>query len=222
MQGCKMAATTMNTTERLQLDDGTGDVDAHRYRSLVGGLLYLMHTRPDISFPVSIVSRFMQNVSKHHYGATKRILKYVAGTLQFGIWYTNTSGFKLQGYTDSDWASSLDDRRSTSGSVFTLGSGAITWNSKKQEIIALSTTKAEYVAATSSACQTIWLRRLIADFNQEQREATHIYCDNKSTISIARNPTHHGRTKHIDIRFHFIWNLISTSSIALIYCTTDD
>ena len=167
MLNYKVAATPMNMNERLQLEDGTDKTDARSFRSLVGGLIYLSHTRPDISFSVGMVSRFMNSPTKHHYGAAKRILRYIAGTLDFGIWYTQVSEFKLVGFTDSDWASSLDDRRSTSGSIFNLGAGAVTWSSKKQATTALSTSEAEYIAATSSACQAVWLRRLLADLHQE-------------------------------------------------------
>lgn len=115
----------------------------------------------------------------------------------------------------------MDDRRSTTGNVFMFGNGAVSWSSTKQNVIALSTTEAEYIAACSTACQAVWMRRLLADMGKIQDEATPIFCDNKSTISIANNPIHHGRTKHIDIRFHFIRELITDGSITLQYCATD-
>lgn len=132
MVNCKVVATPMNVNEKLQLEDGTEKANARSFRSLVGGLIYLAHTRPDISFSMGVISRFMCNPSKHHFGAAKRILRYVAGTLDYGIWYTYVSDFRLFGFTDSDWAGSLDDRRSTSGNIFSLGSCAITWCSKKK------------------------------------------------------------------------------------------
>lgn len=155
MLNCKVAATPMNVNEKLQLEDGTERANATSFRSLVGGLIYLSHTRPDISFSVGMVSRFMNSPTKHHYGAAKRILRYVAGTLDYGIWYTQVSEFKLIGFTDSDWAGSLDDRRSTSGYVFNFGSGAVTWSSRKQATTTLSSSEAEYIAATSSSCQAV-------------------------------------------------------------------
>ena len=109
----------------------------------------------------------------------------------------------MVGFTDSDWAGSLDDRRSTSGNVFMLGSSAIIWSSRKQGITALFSTEAEYVAATSSACQAVWLKRLIEDMGYFQDEPVEILCDNRSAISITKNPTMHGRTKHMDIHFSF-------------------
>ena len=109
----------------------------------------------------------MSNPSKHHFGAAKRILCYVAGTLDFGIWYSHFSNFRLYGFPDSDWASFLDDRNRTSGNIFSFSSGTITWSSKKQVTTALSSSEAEYVATTSSACQCIWLRRILIDLQQK-------------------------------------------------------
>ena len=162
MVNCKVGSTTMNVNEKLQLEEGTERVDARSFRSLVGGLIYFAHTRPDISFSIGVVSRFMNNPSKHHFGAVaKRILRYVTGTLNYGIWYSHVSNFKLYGFVDSHWLGSLDDRKSTSGNIFSFGSGAITWSLKKQVTTALSSSKAEYVAATSSTCQCIWIRRIV-------------------------------------------------------------
>ncbi|KAG6433701.1 hypothetical protein SASPL_105316 [Salvia splendens] len=167
MTNCKAAITPMNLNEKLQLKGGTEEANAASFRSLVGGLIYLTHMRPHIAFVVGMVSRFMHNPTRQHFGPAKRILRYVAGTQSFGIWYSNVAEFELVGFTDSDWAGSVDDRRSTSGFVFNLGSGAVTWSSKKQGVTTLSTAEAEYVDATSSACQGVWLRRLLADFEQE-------------------------------------------------------
>ena len=143
MKNCKDCNTPMNAGEKLCVEDGTGKVDATYFRKLVGGLMYLTHTRPDVMFAVCLVSRFMHNPSKHHLGAAKRILRYIHNTINFGIWYSLVTNFKLTGFTDSDWAGSLDDRRSTSGYYFTFGSGVISWTSKKQATTALSSSEAE-------------------------------------------------------------------------------
>ncbi|URE13018.1 Retrotransposon protein [Musa troglodytarum] len=127
-----------------------------------------------------------------------------------------------KGYSPSDWAGDLDDRKSTSGNIFSLGSSVISWSSKKQATTALSTSEAEYVATTSAACQAIWLRRLLKDLHQEQMEATELFCDNKATIAMTKNPTFHGRTKHIEIRYHFIRDLVASGAIAIKYCGTDE
>jgi len=222
MLNCNPSPTPMNTNEKLVLDDGTGSVNASYFRSLVGGLNYLSHTRPDIAFSVSLISRFMHSPSKQHLGAAKRILRYVAGTISYGIWYSKVSDFRLIGFTDSDWAGNLENRRSTSGSVFSLGSGAISWSSRKQDTIALSSSEAEYMAATSAGCQAIWLRKLLVDLQQEQIGSTEIWCDNKAAIAMTKNPAFHSRTKHIDIRYHFIRNLVAGGIISLKFCGTND
>ncbi|XP_047268890.1 LRR receptor-like serine/threonine-protein kinase EFR [Capsicum annuum] len=145
--------------------------------------------------------------TKPHLGAAKKVLRYIVGTVDFGIWYSKVADFSLIGYSDSDWAGSIDNRKSTSGNVFNLGSRAISWSSKKQDVVALSSSKAEYVAVTSAACQAIWLQRLLIDIFYRQKDATKIFCDNKATIAMTKNPSFHSRTKHIDIRYHFIRDL---------------
>ncbi|XP_049397202.1 secreted RxLR effector protein 161-like [Solanum stenotomum] len=157
----------MNVNEKLQRADGTKKANPRLFRSLVGGLNYLTYTRPDIIFSVSVVSRFLQSLTKQHLGAAKRILRYVAGTTDFGIWYSKVSNFILVGYTDSDYVGCLDDRKSTSGSCFSFGFGAVTWSSKKQETVALSTFEAEYTSASLAARQALWLRKLLANFSYE-------------------------------------------------------
>ena len=147
MGNCKPMSTPMNTNEKFYVEDGVEKVDAQSYRSLVGSPLYLTTIRPNIMHAVGLISRFMQSPSKMHFGAAKRILRYLSGTRNYGIWYTSSSNFGLVGYTDSDWAGSIDDRKSTLGYVFSLGSGAVLWCSKKQPIISLSSTEAEYIAA---------------------------------------------------------------------------
>ena len=121
----KPAATPMNTSEKLRHDDGTEEADSSYYRSLVGGLNYLTHTRPDIMYSVSVLSRYMHAPTMQHLEAAKRVLRYIGGTLEYGIWYAQSADYKLFGFSDSDWAGFLDDRRSTSGHTFILGSGAI-------------------------------------------------------------------------------------------------
>ncbi|XP_074301007.1 secreted RxLR effector protein 161-like [Silene latifolia] len=221
MENCEVAITPMNINEKLQKQDVTGPADESLFRSIVGGLNYLTHTRPDIAFSVSKVSRFLHCPTKQHLGASKRILRYVAGTAYKGIHYDMSSRFSLIGYTDSDWAGDLDDRKSTSGSVFLLGSGAVTWSSKKQDIVALSSTEAEYVASGAAGRQAVWLRKLLADLGSVQENATILRCDNKSAISMTKNPAYHARTKHIEVSHHFIRGLVSSGKVELQFCGTD-
>ncbi|XP_047257522.1 secreted RxLR effector protein 161-like [Capsicum annuum] len=153
--------------------------------------------------------------TKQHFGAAKKVLRYVAGTVDFGIWYSKVVDFIFIGYSDSDWAGSIDNRKSTSENVFSLGSGAISWSLKKQDVVALSSSEAKYVAVTSTACQVIWLRRLLIEIFYRQKDATKIFCDNKATIAMTKNLAFHSRPKHIDIRYHFIRDLIAKGDIEL-------
>ncbi|KAK4387925.1 Retrovirus-related Pol polyprotein from transposon RE2 [Sesamum angolense] len=176
MESCKTVTTPLVTGEKYQKEDGSQKVDGSMYRSLIGSLLYLTATRPDIMFATSLLSRFMQSPSQVHYGAAKRILRYLRG--------------------------SVDDMKSTSGYTFSLGSGIFSWASKKQATVAQSSAEAEYIAAAATSNQAIWLRRILEDIGEKQEEPTTIYCDNKSAIAITKNPVQHSRTKHIDIKYH--------------------
>ena len=130
-------------------------------------LIYLTNTRPDIVHSVNLISRFMNQPSKLHYAVAKRILRYLQGTKKLGILCKKENGNNLVGFTDNDWAGSLDDRKSTSGYIFCLGSNVISWSSKKQKMVALSSAEAEYIAATDAACEAIWLRRLLSDLQKK-------------------------------------------------------
>ncbi|XP_040955149.1 receptor-like protein 9DC3 [Gossypium hirsutum] len=160
-------------------------VDEREYRSLIGCLLYLTVTRPDLMHSVSLLSHFMHSCNTSHLKAAKRILRYVKGTLKFGVMLKSGSKLKLTGYSDSDWGGSIDDIRSTSGYLFSLGSGAFCLSSKKQQTVAQSTTEAEYIAAAGVVSQTIWLRKLLCDLNEEQFEPTEIMVDNYSQDQLA-------------------------------------
>ncbi|KAI5339872.1 hypothetical protein L3X38_019145 [Prunus dulcis] len=183
--------------------------------------MYLTSTRANIMHVVSLISHFMENSIELYLAAAKRIFRYLKGTIDFGVFYKKeASGFF--GFVNSDYAGDQDDRRSTSRYVFMIGSGAVAWSSKKQPIVTLSTTKAEFVAATSCACQAIWLRRLIEALHYMQQGPTSIYCDNFYTIKLLKNPVLHERSKHIDVRYHFLRDLYKDDVIDLIYCKSED
>lgn len=129
----------------------------------------------------------MQKPSKIHLGAARRVLRYVASTVDYGIWYKKTKEVKLVGFSDSDWAGCVDDRKSVSAYVFNLGGGAVAWSSKKKVTVALSSTEAEYIAASGATCEAIWLRRVLEELGFKQEEPTVIYCDNKSAIDLSKN-----------------------------------
>eukprot|EP00253_Pinus_taeda_P027989 PITA_27989 len=222
MQVCKAAITPTVMGLKLSKEDSSKDFDPSLYKSIVGSLMYLTATRPDIMFDVSLISRFMERPKEAHWQATKRILRYVKGTKKFGILYNVSEHSDLVGYTDSDWVGSVDDRKITSSYVFHMGSGAISWASKKQSIVALSTAEAKYVAATSATCQAVWMRRMLRSLGQEQAKEIVIFCDNSSAIALSKNSVFHKRTKHIDTRFHYIRELVSNGEIVLEHCRTQE
>ncbi|XP_052290010.1 secreted RxLR effector protein 161-like [Citrus sinensis] len=171
---------------------------------------------------VSSISRYMERPREDHLLAAKRILRYLRGTAEFGLFYKKGKKSYLYGFADSDYVGYLDDRRSTSGYVFMFGSAAISWSSKKQPIVTLSTTEAEFVAAASCACQALWLRNILHELQFKQPKSTQIFCDNSSTIKLSKNPVLHRRCKHIDVRYHFLRDLTKNEVIDLVYCRSED
>ncbi len=156
-------------------------------------------TRPDLSYAVGVVSQFMQTPRKPHLDVVRRILRYIKHTLQCGILYEAKSQLQVHGYTDADWVGNGSDRRSTSGFMFSFGSVAVSYSSKKQPIVALSSTEAEYRGAAIVACEVIWLQKLFSDLGHSVDALVVIYCDNISSILLANNPVYHARTKHIEV-----------------------
>ncbi|PNX58518.1 hypothetical protein L195_g050950 [Trifolium pratense] len=182
--------------------------------------MYLLATRPDLAFSVCLVARFMERPTEIHVAAVKRILRYVKGTVSYGLWFEKGKDDELVGWSDSDYAGDLDDRKSTSGYVFMVGSKAVSWCSKKQPIVTLSTTEAEFIAAANCACQAIWLSRILDHISSRKKDCITLYCDNSSTIKLSKNPVMHGRSKHIDVRFHFLRDLTKDGKIQLLHCSS--
>jgi transposase InsO family protein len=222
MFGCKCVETPLACNEKLMKDDGEKKIDETLYRSLIGNLLYLTATRPDIMFAASLLSRFMSTPSHKHFGVGKRVLRYIMGTLNFGIRFEKNLEVKLRGFCDSDWGGCVDDMKSTSGYAFSLGSGVFSWLSKKQQSVAQSSAEAEYMSASIATSQAIWLRRILEDIGEKQGEATPLFCDNKSAIAMAKNPCFHSRTRHIAIKYHFIRDAIEDGEVELNYCKSEE
>lgn len=222
MESCKSMSTPMCQKEKLCKDDGAEQVDETLYRSLIGCLMYLTATRPDILYVVSVLSRFMNCAKESHFKATKRVLRYVKGTLNYGIKFSQSENFRLQGYSDSDWAGSVDDMKSTSGYCFNFGSGVFSWCSKKQDIVAQSTAEAEFIAATAAVNQALWLRKILSDLHLEQEATTEVMVDNQAAIAISKNPVFHGKTKHFCIKLFFLRDVQKDGAVCLKYCKTED
>ncbi|CAL2278979.1 unnamed protein product [Prunus armeniaca] len=188
----------------------------------MGSLMYLTTIRPDMKFVVSLISRYMSNPTELHMEAAKRILRYLRGTTDFGVFYKKGGKGELNVYTDSDYAGDQEDRKSTSGYVFLFSSGAVSWSSKKQPIVTLSTTEAEFITAASCACQVVWLRRIFEMLGEKQDRPTIVHCDSSSAIKLAKNPVMHERSKHIDIRFHFLRDLIKAGTVEMVHCNSQE
>lgn len=201
---------------------GSRDVDATLYKQLVGCLMYLNVTRPDLMFVVCLISRYMAEPKEEHMMIAKRVLRYLKGTLDYRVFYKRSIGSNFQGYTDSDYARDVDDRKSTSVYVFLLSGAAICWSLRKQEIVTPSSTEAEYVAATSCVCHCLWLKGILNELGVINYRCIDIMCDNSSTIKLSKNPVMHRRTKHIDVRYHFLRNLSSEGIVKLVFCGTND
>lgn len=191
------------------------------YREAVGSLMYAATgTRPDIAYAVSIVSKFLENPGMAHWNAVKRIFQYLHGTKDLELTY-GAKELSLVGYSDAD-GSMHEERKAMSGYAFLIDGGAVSWRSKQQEIIALSTTEAEYVGYTHATKEALWLRSFIGQIFGEFDKPTELFGDNQSAIALAKDQQYHARTKHIDIRYHFIRWVISEGKVKLVYCPTED
>ena len=198
-----MSTPMITNCKKLHASEGEL-VDPTLYRQLIGSLMYLVNTRPDLSFAVKTLSQFNVEPKSVHWIAAKHVLRYLAGTVDYGLDYRRSNGVGLVGFTDSDWAGSVSDRKSTSGCCFSLGLAVVSWFSQKQKSVALSSAEAEYMAASQASCEALWLRKLMVDlFDQELRPAV-IHCDNQSCIRLSENTVFHDTSKHIEIRYHFI------------------
>ncbi|KAL8143673.1 hypothetical protein V2J09_016705 [Rumex salicifolius] len=203
MQNCKPIDSPMEVRHMLRAEEGDELEDARLYRQLVGSLIYLTITRPDLTYAVGVVSQFMHTPRKPHLEAVRRIVRYV-------------------GFTDTDWAGDPSTRRSTSGYTFSMGSGVVSWCSKKQPTVALSSTEAEYRATTMAAQECTWLLQLVQDMGQDANYTVGIYCDNQSAIRLATNPVFHARTKHIEVHHHYIREKVLSGEVELVPVATNE
>ncbi|GJX47737.1 putative ribonuclease H-like domain-containing protein [Tanacetum coccineum] len=199
----KTTSTPMEPNKALVKDEEADSVDVHLYRSMIGSLMYLTASRPDITFAVCACARFQVTPKTSHLHAVKRIFRYLKGQPKLGLWYPRDSPFDLEAFSDSDYAGASLDRKSTTGGCQFLGKRLISWQCKKQTIVANSTTEAEYVAAANCCGQVLWIQNQMLDYGFNFMN-TKIYIDNESTICIMKNPVFHSKTKHIEIRHHFI------------------
>ena len=180
--------------------------------------------RPDLSLAVGLLSQHMVSPGTEHWSGVKRVLRYIKGTVDFGLRFEASSpeNFRLHAYSDADWAGCGNTRKSTSGQLFKLGNCSVSWRSRKQSIVALSTTEAEYVAMCESAQEAVWLRRLLGDIGFTQNAPTVVFEDNQGAISLSANPKDHTRTKHIDIKYHYVREKVAEKQLEIQYCATGE
>ncbi|GJR24819.1 putative ribonuclease H-like domain-containing protein [Tanacetum coccineum] len=216
----KTASIPMETIKPLLKDEHGEEVDVHLYRSMIGSLMYLTSSRPDIMFAVCACARYQVNPKVSHLYAVKRIFRYLKGQPKLGLWYPKNSPFDLVAYTDSDYAGESLDKKSITGGCQFLGYRLISWQCKKQTVVANFITEAEYVAASSCYGQVLWIQNQLLDCGYNFMH-TKIYIDNESTICIVKNPVFHSKTKHIKIRHHFIRDSNEKKLIQMIIIHTD-
>ncbi|WVZ70160.1 LOW QUALITY PROTEIN: hypothetical protein U9M48_018848 [Paspalum notatum var. saurae] len=224
MENAKPINTPMASKGHLDLYDESKkgkDVDQKLYRSMIGSLLYLCASRPDIMLSVCMCARFQANPKECHLVAVKRILRYLVHTPNLGLWYPKGSTFDLLGYSNSDHAGCKVDRKSTSGTCQFLGQSLVSWSSKKQTSVALSTAEAEYVAAGACCAQLLWMRQTLRDFDCEFSKIP-LLCDNESVVKLANNPVQHARTKRIDIGHHFLRDHEAKGDIAIHHVSSEN
>ncbi|KAK9942927.1 hypothetical protein M0R45_008570 [Rubus argutus] len=194
--------------------------DPGRYRRLVGHLIYLTVSRPNITYSVHVLSRFMHQPRQHHMEAALRVVRYLKGAPGQGLFFSSNNDLKLRAYCDSDWAGCPLTRRSTSGYCVFLGPSLISWRSKRQKTVSLSSAEAEYRAMTGTCCELTWLRYLLTDLGLAHHEPTSLYCDNKAALHIAANPVFHERTRHIEMDCHYIRDKIQDGFIVTKYVSS--
>ena len=213
------ASTPMATATKLDQHQGT-EVDVTSYRGMIGSLLYLTASRPDIMYATCLCARFQAQPREPHLTAVKRIFRYLKGNPDLGLWYPRESDFNLIGYSDADFVGCKVDRKSTSGGCQFLGDRLVSWSSKKQKSISTSTAEAEYIAAGSCCAQILWMKNQLQDYGLSYSKIP-IYCDNQSAIAMTGNPVQHSLTKHINIRYHFIREHVMEGTIELHFVPTD-
>jgi len=221
MSSCKHVDTPASVS-KLDLQSTELFSDPTRFHQIVGALQYLTFTRPNICYVVNKVCQFMHAPTESHRVAVKRILRYLKGTSFFGLYLTHDFTLSLHGFTDADWASSIDDRKSTGWYIVFLGTTPISWKSGKQRTAARSSTEAEYKALADGTTEVLWLRYLLSDLCFSPSSATTIWCDNLGASYLSANPIIHARTKHVEVDYHFVRDRVTKKEIQIRFISSKD
>ncbi|XP_071704209.1 secreted RxLR effector protein 161-like [Rutidosis leptorrhynchoides] len=188
---------------------------SQQYQMIVGKLIYLAHTHPDIAHAVGVVSQFMHQPQVHHLEAAMRIIRYLKKTPGHGVVFKKNGHLEAQIYTDASWAGEKGDRRSTSGFFTIVGGNLVAWNSKKQNVVSLSSAESEFRGIAKGVVEALWIKKLLTEISFPPQEAIQIMCDNEAAIAISENPVQHDRTKYIEIDRHFIREKLDGEIISL-------
>lgn len=221
MADCKPCATPIDTASKLSADSGPPVSDGTLYRSLAGALQYLTITRPDIAYAVQQVCLFMHDPREPHFHLLKRILRYLQGTRDQGLFIRPSRSVKLTAYSDADWGGCPDSRRSTSGYCVFLGENLVSWSSKRQPTISRSSAEAEYRGVANAVAETSWIRNLLTELHIPTLQATIVYCDNISAVYLSDNPVQHQRTKHVELDIHFVREKVKLGAVRVLHVPAD-
>ncbi|CAA6662759.1 unnamed protein product [Spirodela intermedia] len=216
MMNCNSLITPLEVRRIFNQKEGRDLVNATTYKSLMGSLRYLTHTRPDLPFSVG----FMENSLAEHLKCLKRVLRYIKGTLNFGLKYKKEK-FVFADFYDSDYGVDTEERKSTSGFCFFIGNSPVTWVSQKQIIVALLSCEAEYISLTLVACQGVWLVKFLKELTKIYFKSVKIQFDNISAIELAKNPAFHSQLKHIKIRYHYVRNCVEDGEVEVAYVSME-
>ncbi|WJX88387.1 hypothetical protein P8452_70484 [Trifolium repens] len=220
LDDCKIMSTPMHPTSSLSKEEIGSKVDQKLYRGMIGSLLYLTASRPDILYSVCLCARFQSDPREPHLTAVKRIFRYLKGTTNLGLLYKKSLDSKLVGFCDADYAGDKIERKSTNGNCQFIGENLISWASKRQTTIALSTAEAEYISAAKCCTQLLWMKYQLEDYNIAENGIP-LYCDNTAAIHLSKNPILHSRAKHIEIKHHFIRDHVQKGTIDIQFIDTD-
>lgn len=220
LMDAKPASTPLTKSTQIT-SHGDPFSDLTFYRSLVGALQYLTITRPDLSYAVNQVSQFLHAPTTDHFRAVKRILRYVKGTLSFGLTFQRSHSISLVAYSDADWARCIETRRSTYGYSIFLGGNIVSWSAKKQPTASRSSCESEYQAMANTASELVWITHLLRELHASPTTSPTLFCDNKSAIFLSQNPVAHKRAKHIDIDYHFVRELVSSGRLLTRFVPTN-
>lgn len=222
MLACKPVETPIEMNHKLGECQNQVPTDKGRYQRLVGRLIYLSHTRPDIAYAVSIVSQFMHAPNEELMSAVYRILKYLKSAPGRGLLFSKKGDLGIEGYTDSDWAGNQIDRKSTSGYFTFVEGNLVTWRSKKQKVVARSSAEAKFRGMSHGVCELLWIKHVLQDLGIDYKDPMSLHCDNKAAIEIAHNPVQHDRTKHVEVDRHFIKENLDRKVIQFPFVRSED